>query len=133
MAGIAADEENPGFKNIILQPTPDTGEKYNDEERINSVDASYESYYGKIESQWKSKKGEITSYHTVIPANTTAVLYLPVKESALDGFEALTGMSYEGMEEHNGLETAKFVLESGGYDFTVKDGKLTAVPTQKAM
>ena len=50
MAGIAADEENPGFKNIILQPTPDTGEKYNDEERIHSVDASYESYYGKIES-----------------------------------------------------------------------------------
>ncbi|MCU6687080.1 family 78 glycoside hydrolase catalytic domain [Dorea acetigenes] len=127
MAGIAADEENPGFKNIILQPTPDTGEKYNDEERIHSVDASYESYYGKIESQWKSTDGELTSYHTVIPANTTAVLYLPVKENALDGFEALTGMSYEGMEEHNGLETAKFVLESGGYDFSVKDGKLTAV------
>lgn len=72
MAGIAADEENPGFKNIILQPTPDTGEKYNDEERIHSVDASYESYYGKIESQWKSTDGELTSYHTVIPANTTA-------------------------------------------------------------
>lgn len=127
MAGIAADEENPGFKNIILQPTPDTGEKYNDEERINSVDASYESYYGKIESQWKSEKGEITSYHTVIPANTKAVLYLPVKESALKGFEELTGMSYEGMEEHNGLETAKFIVESGGYDFTIKDGKLSVV------
>ncbi len=125
MAGIAADEENPGFKNIILQPTPDTGEKYNEEERINSVDASYESYYGTITSGWKSEKGKITSYHAEIPANTSAVLYLPVDENALKGFEAIEGITYEGMEEHNGMKTAKFLVESGGYEFAVKDGKLT--------
>ncbi len=125
MAGIAADEENPGFKNIILQPTPDTGEKYNEEERIHSVDASYESYYGTITSEWKSEEGKITSYHAEIPANTSAVLYLPTSENVLKDFETIEGITYEGMEEHNGMNTAKFLVESGGYDFAVKDGKLT--------
>lgn len=125
MAGIASDVKNPGFKNIILQPVLDTGKKYNDEERINSVDASYESMYGKITSSWKSKDGKLTSYCTEIPANTTAALYLPMEGVTADALPEVKGVTFQGMTEHNGQITAEFTLESGGYDFTVKDGKLT--------
>lgn len=125
MAGITADPENPGFKNVILQPTMDKGEKYNDEERIREVDSSYESYYGTIESSWRSDdKGNLMSYETEIPANTTATLYLPVEKDAIEGFKTITGVSEPEMTEHNGELTAKISLESGGYEFAVNKGKL---------
>ena len=125
MAGISVDEENPGFKNIILQPTLDTGVKYNSEERINEVEASYDSYYGTIQTSWTSSEGKLSDYNVVIPANTTAVLYLPVDASALKGFKAIKGVSYEGMKEHNGISAAEIRLDSGSYSFEVQDGKLS--------
>ena len=126
MAGISADEENPGFKNIVLQPMIDTGVQYNEEERIDSVDGSYESYYGKIESGWRSQKGELKSYDTVVPANTTAVLYLPVTRENMKGFEPVSGITHVGMTEHNGKTAAEFQLASGGYHFEVVNGQLQA-------
>lgn len=125
MAGISVDEENPGFKNIILQPTLDTGVKYNSEERIDEVEASYDSYYGTIQTSWTSSEGKLSDYNVVIPANTTAVLYLPVDASALKGFKAIKGVSYEGMKEHNGISAAEIRLDSGSYSFEVQDGKLS--------
>ena len=129
MAGIAADEENPGFRHIILQPTLDTGAAYNDQARINSVEGTYDSYLGTITSAWTSRgegeNAELATYHTVIPANTTATLYLPADESAIEGFEAIEGVSGAEAAEHNGQMTVKLELESGGYDFTVQDGRLT--------
>ena len=129
MSGITADEENPGFKHIILQPALDTGAAYNDQARINSVEGTYDSYLGTITSAWTSQgegeNAELVTYHTVIPANTTATLYLPVDESAIEGFEAVEGVSGVEAAEHNGQMTVKLELESGGYDFTVQDGRLT--------
>ena len=131
MAGIAADEQNPGFSHIILQPTLDTGTAYNDQARIQSVDAEYNSYMGTIRSSWTSQ-GEgadaaLVSYHTEVPANTTATLYLPVDASAAESFEEIEGVSSAGMTEHNGQMALKLELASGGYDFTVEDGALKAV------
>ena len=125
MAGISADEENPGFKNIILQPTLDTGEQYNSEARINAVDASYDSYYGTIQSSWTSSAGKLSAYHVTIPANTTATLYLPVEKVAVDGFANIKGVTFVGIAEHNNKETAEIQLESGSYDFDVHDGKVS--------
>ncbi|WP_042225402.1 alpha-L-rhamnosidase C-terminal domain-containing protein [Oceanobacillus manasiensis] len=82
MAGIQKDEQNPGFKHIILQPTMDTGAKYNDQERINTVKSQFDSYYGTIESNWTATEGKLNTYEAVVPANTTATLYLPVEEGA---------------------------------------------------
>lgn len=128
MAGIAADEENPGFRHIILQPTVDTGTAYNGQARINSVEGSYDSCLGTITSSWKSdgtgENASLVSYQTIIPANTTATLYLPVDESAIDGFETIQGVSGVEMAEHNGQMTVRMELASGGYDFKVTDGKL---------
>ena len=65
------DANNPGFKNIILQPELDPNKN------ITWVDCSHDSPYGKIISNWEYKDGNYT-YETVVPANTTASVYLPV-------------------------------------------------------
>ena len=124
MAGI---ESENGFKNIILQPTLDKGTKYNDEERIRSVSGQYDSFYGTVRSDWTADENAVlTEYHAVIPANTSATLYLPVSAESVRGFVNIPGVSFLGMEQHNGGLKAKFALESGGYDFTVTDGRLSA-------
>ncbi|MBO5955438.1 MAG: family 78 glycoside hydrolase catalytic domain, partial [Clostridia bacterium] len=127
MAGIASDKNNPGFKNIILQPTLDTGVKYNSEERINHVKASYDSVYGEIKTEWHSRDGKLTSYKVKIPANTTATLYLPVDKIVADTFGTIPGVIICGMDIHNGQEVLKLALVSGEYGFTVTDNKLTVV------
>lgn len=126
MVGIASDPAAPGFQKVILQPTLDTGDQYNSEERINRVNGSYDSYYGVIESNWTSDEGALTSYEAVVPANTTATLYLPVSEEVAMSFKNIDGVTFEGMEEHNGQMTAKFMVQAGGYTFTVENGTLVA-------
>ena len=125
MSGISSDKNNPGFKNIILQPTLDTGEKYNTEERINHVKASYASVYGEIETEWNSSDGKLTSYKVKIPANTTAILYLPVSQAIANTLETVAGVLIGGNGIHNGQEVLKLALVSGEYEFTVKDNNLT--------
>ncbi len=127
MAGICADEADAGFKHIILQPTIDKGIKYNDEDRISNVKASYESYYGTIVSNWIAENGKIKSYHVEIPANTTATVYLPVEEMEIQNVDSV---EYIGITEHNGERVAEFSIVSGGYDFVVEDGKMVVKVTE---
>jgi hypothetical protein len=72
MAGIASDPENPGFKNVILAPQPDT--------RL-SCEASYNSAYGTIKAK-SSFEGNVWTYEFTLPANTTGSLVIPVKSEA---------------------------------------------------
>ncbi|WP_069986809.1 family 78 glycoside hydrolase catalytic domain [Massilioclostridium coli] len=115
--GIQRDD-TAGFQSFELQPTPGGSFTY--------TNGSYESDYGTIVSNWTADQGELTSYEAVVPANTTATLYLPVSEEAVADFTAIDGITYVGMEEHNGQMTAKFNLEAGGYNFSLQDGKLVA-------
>ncbi len=124
MAGISADEDRPGFQNIILQPMLDTGDAYNSQARISSVDSSYDSYYGTICSSWRSSNQELASYHTQIPANTTADLYLPTATDVTIPSKLPKGVTYLGTELHNGFQCARFELLSGGYDFAVRNNAL---------
>ena len=50
---------------------------------IEEAHTELESPYGTIVSHWSCRKGKIR-VEVQIPANTTAVLYLPEKEDALD-------------------------------------------------
>jgi hypothetical protein len=68
MAGIGYDVTNPGFKNILLAPKPDS--------RIGKVNCSYESAYGTIVSKWVFDGGT-WKYEAKTPANTSATLTLP--------------------------------------------------------
>ena len=116
-AGIQKDAEHPGFKQFILQPQVDDSLTY--------LNGSYHSYYGTIVSNWTADQGKLTSYKAVVPANTTATLYLPVSEKEANGFKNIDGVTFMGMEEHNGQMTAKFSVRAGGYSFTVENGRLS--------
>ena len=118
MAGIVSSETAPGFKGTILQPSVDSSG------RITFVNGSYDSYYGTIQSSWTAENGALASYSAVIPANTTATLYLPVNKETVQGFAPVDGVSFAGMTERNGRAVAQFHLNSGGYDFAVTDAGL---------
>lgn len=123
MAGIDTDEENPGFTNIILRPTPDTREKLPDgQERITHASATYESVRGHISSAWES--GEQFTYQAEIPANTTATLYMPIATPDDEIFEgALPVEEAEGVEVIGRDDTHAILrVASGKYSFTRKEG-----------
>ncbi|WP_157274061.1 glycoside hydrolase family 78 protein [Pedobacter sp. BAL39] len=71
LGGIKPDEQQPGFKNVLLNPNFVTG--------LDHFEASHDGPYGKITSSWK-RTGNGISYSVIIPANATATLNLPVKE-----------------------------------------------------
>ncbi len=107
-AGIQRGEE-AGFQRFILQPMPGGSFTY--------VKAAYDSVLGRIESGWTVGNGVIAAYDAVVPANTTAVLYLPVTEEAARAVPAIKGASYQGMEKRYGLTVAVWELTSGSYHF----------------
>lgn len=113
--GIQRDEESPGFKHFILKPVTDpTGEmKY--------AKGYYDSMYGRIESSWETRRNSVL-YTFMVPANTTALLYLPagsveqIRESGQCIGEGYPGVEYAGREDG----WIKLRLQSGKYSFEVK-------------
>lgn len=73
LAGIDCDLSGPGFKKIILKPSP-VGD-------LTWVKASYDSVRGKISSHWK-RAGERFTLEVEIPPNTSATVFIPAKPSA---------------------------------------------------
>ncbi|MDR2384321.1 MAG: glycoside hydrolase family 78 protein [Tannerella sp.] len=70
LAGIKNDPSNIGFKKILMEPVFP--------EKLNFVNASYDSPYGKIASHWK-REGNSLAWEITIPANTTATVVLSTK------------------------------------------------------
>jgi alpha-L-rhamnosidase len=68
VAGIEIDEQNPGYKHIIIQPHPGGG--------LTWVKARLDSMYGPIESGWELTDKTMT-VNIEVPANTTATVRLP--------------------------------------------------------
>jgi alpha-L-rhamnosidase len=69
LGGIQADEQEPGFKHILLRPHIPAG--------LDSFSAEHQSPCGTIKSGWKTENGRIT-YTATIPPNSTAELELTV-------------------------------------------------------
>ncbi|MDA3853124.1 MAG: family 78 glycoside hydrolase catalytic domain [Bacteroidales bacterium] len=122
MGGIETDEKTPGFKHIVLQPTPDTRTILPDgQPQITSAEAVYKSNYGNIKSSWAINDAGKLVYNATVPANTTATLYFPLNDS--------TDVVYEGTilaENAVGVTFIKwdsgkaiYDLESGDYSFAV--------------
>mgnify|MGYP000109065297 FL=1 len=104
VAGIKIDPAHPGYKHFYLSPHPG-GEIY-------FVNASFESMYGTIVSNWREQKG-IFEYSVEIPANTKATVILP--GAKLDEVESKTDLEDIASQEHNKV---KIELGSGKYAFS---------------
>lgn len=70
LAGIKNDPSSVAFKKIWMEPVFP--------EKLDYVNASYNSPYGKIESSWK-RSGDNLTWHITVPANTTATVKLPLR------------------------------------------------------
>jgi len=104
VAGIKIDEKNPGYKHFFLAPHPG-GELY-------FVDASFESMYGTIVSDWREEKG-IFVYNVAVPANSTATVILPAAK--------LEEVEMENTLRGNASQTGEDVqveIGSGTYHFS---------------
>ncbi len=108
VAGIGWDQDQPGYKHIILRPVPGGG--------LTWAKATLGSPYGNISSDWKITGGKM-AWNVTVPPNTTATVYIP----AADG--ATITESDKPIEQADGVKiTAKNVceLQSGSYAFVVK-------------
>ena len=117
LAGIHSDPKEIAFKKVIMKPSLGVD--------LNYVNASYQSPYGTIRSQWKKENGQL-NWNVSVPGNATAVVYIPAKENieVKENGKAIT--SSEGVKFLR-IENGNVVLEvgSGDYSFNVADFRLT--------
>jgi alpha-L-rhamnosidase len=110
--GITSDHVNgeAGYQHFVLQPSAGG--------LFTSLEGSYESNYGTIVSAWKAEKGRMTSYRCTVPANTTAIVYLPVSD-AVTSATGCDGAVFKGFATRNGLRTASYEVVAGSFEFTI--------------
>jgi alpha-L-rhamnosidase len=112
VAGISIDENEPGYKHILIQPHPGGG--------LTSASASHHSMYGNIECSWKISEG-FFHLDVDIPSNTSATATLPHVEldEVREGGKSLQGRS--GIRKFFQEGDAVVVqLASGNYQFAYK-------------
>jgi len=112
-AGIDFDPEDPGFHHILLHPTFDSS--------IGSVEATYQSPYGSIQSAW-TVSGNLTTWKVIIPPNTSALVLLPAKEKTsvlVDGKDTRQNQWLHFVRNENGAQV--FTAAPGSYSFTLQN------------
>jgi alpha-L-rhamnosidase len=106
--GIFPDETNPGFKNVVLKPNFVRG--------LGHFEAKHDGPYGTIISSWK-RDGNKVEYKVVIPANSTATLYLKAPEIVENNRKLSENKFIKIFNEADGQ--LKLFLKSGTYLFTL--------------
>ena len=106
VVGIDTTTGGPGFKQVIIHPHLDA--------RITRARGEYESVYGKIVSDWSGTAGRPFVLNLLIPANTTAKVYLP--------FIANAHVVQDGHPVNSVRDGDSSLVEvgSGSYTFEVK-------------
>ncbi len=101
LGGIKPDPQNPGFKNILLEPHFVKG--------LQHFEAAHKGPFGEIISEWK-KDGKKVNYTVIIPPNSTAELFLSklVKQVKMKGKNEILDLS------------KPIKLEAGKYEFVIK-------------
>jgi len=107
LGGIFPDEQNPGFKHVILKPHFVDG--------LDSFEAGHESPYGRIQSCWE-RAGETVRYAVSIPPNSTATLFLEGKVKQASG---PTPAARPATPEKSRKAQEVYQLKSGRYLFEV--------------
>lgn len=109
IAGVDTKEDAPGYKQIVIKPHVGGNFTF--------ANVDYETLYGKVSSHWKI---DSTEFHldVQIPANTTATVYIPAKDSKslMDGGKPVANdIKVDGMEDGY----IKLEVGSGSYNFSV--------------
>lgn len=112
IGGIDLDPEQPGYKHIIMYPRPGGGLTY--------AKAGLHSMYGLIRSEW-TLQNETFNWQIIVPANTTATIYVPAKDTSHitengQPIEKTQGVTL--LRTENGF--AVFAVDSGSYTFSSK-------------
>jgi hypothetical protein len=109
LVGIDSDPAGPGFKKIIVRPTP-VGD-------LEWAKASYNSVRGKITAEWKREDGRFT-LEVTIPANATATVYLPAAADANVTESGEDVAKSKGVQFlHRDGDRMVYAIESGSYTF----------------
>jgi alpha-L-rhamnosidase len=114
VAGIDLDPERPGYKHIIIHPTPGGS--------LTHASARLLSLYGPIESAWK-REGAKFSLDLRIPPNTTATVHLPARSAddvTESGRPAARSEGVAFTTHANG--TATYEVPAGEYHFSSVTG-----------
>ncbi len=110
MVGLDTDNNAVGYKKIRIQPH--VGGTFT------HASATYETQYGKLSSGWKIQDGKLI-LHALVPANTTATIYIPAA-AATDVLE--NGQPLSSVKEIQvvGKEKEYVVVKvgSGKYEFS---------------
>jgi len=112
VAGIRADESAPGFKKVIIKPNI-VGD-------LTWAKGSYNSIYGKIESNWQLKDGKFF-LNVTIPVNTTGKVYIPTSDAtSVTESNKLIGKSdvIKFLAKENNYVV--YEVSSGTYQFSAK-------------
>jgi hypothetical protein len=112
LAGINQSENSIAFKEIVIAPQVVRG--------ITSVEGTYHSPYGIIVSEWK-KTGNSFQLDVSIPANSTAIVYLPAAANAvirISDITVLDSRDVKLLRRENGKHV--FKIGSGSYHFEVQ-------------
>ncbi|KEO74239.1 alpha-L-rhamnosidase [Anditalea andensis] len=111
LAGIKADPANPGFKNILMDPS------FIDQ--LDFVKASHESIYGKISSHW-IKNGTEIQWDITVPANATAEVFIPAKDvKSISNYKKRLEKSNQIADiQSSKTGKVKLKLMSGKYSFS---------------
>jgi len=110
-AGIDATPFDAGFHTVVLHPQFDT--------RLGSINFTYPSTYGVIESSW-TVKGMEADWHVTIPANTTGWLDLSAADASkykLDGAPLADSKLVKAATRDG---QSGFELPAGSYNFSVE-------------
>ena len=100
LGGIIPDPQNPGFKNILLEPHFVKG--------LDHFNAKFNSPQGNIISAWE-RKDDLIHYRVSIPPNSTATLRLKAKNIS----------TKESVQTQEGA-VSTFQLRSGYYTFVIE-------------
>lgn len=113
MAGIDTDPSAPGYKKIIIRPQLT--------DKLTFAAADLQTYYGSVGSHWK-REGNKVQLDVVIPANTTATVYIPSTspDAVREGNNPLSSVKEISMKGQEGAYTV-VELGSGKYSFSVNE------------
>jgi len=108
--GIQRHPSTAGFSEFVLKPSPDPTKK------MTFAKGYYDSVAGRISSEWKWE-GNNWNYKTIVPANTTATLYLPAKNLSQITEAGKPIAQWKGISQENGQ--VRIPLGSGTYSFRI--------------